>query len=383
MAQNATYLDYNAGAPPRPQMLSVMGEVLERQGNASSVHGSGRLARQTVETARSQVAALAGAESSAVVFTSGGTEANNTALAGYAPSRVIVSAIEHDSVYRAVPGAIETAVTSQGRIDLDGLRKTLSRASGGEKGPLLVAVMLANNETGVLQPIEDVVALAREFGANIHCDAVQAAGRVALDIGRLGVDSLSLSAHKLGGPQGVGAHVLGKGISSGNGYTPLLRGGGQERGLRAGTENVAAIAGFGKAAELAIGDLGDMSRIESLRDGLEIRVKECAPGVEIFGAGAARLANTSCFALPKVSGETQVMALDLAGVAISAGAACSSGRVEPSRVLGAMGVAEEMAAGAIRVSLGWDSKKQDIDTFIENWRRLVPTSRTTGNAAAA
>jgi len=384
MVQNATYLDYNSGAPPRPQVLSVMGEVLGRGGNASSVHGYGRLARQSVETARRQVAVLAGADPSAVVFTSGGTEANNTALAGYAPSRVIVSAVEHDSVYRAVPGALETAVTSQGRVDLDSLRQILSRASGKEKGPLLVAVMLANNETGILQPMEDVVALAREFGAKIHCDAVQAAGRMVLDIKALGVDSLSLSAHKLGGPQGVGALVLAKTAVSGrDGYVPLLRGGGQERGLRAGTENVAAIAGFGKAAELAIGDLGDMSGIESLRDGLETRVRECAPRVEIFGAGVARLANTSCFALPNVSGETQVMALDLAGVAISAGAACSSGRVEPSRVLRAMGVAEETAVGAIRVSLGWNSKKQDIDIFIENWRHLVPTSKATGNAAAA
>jgi len=384
MAQNATYLDYNSGAPPRPQVLSVMGEVLERGGNASSVHGYGRRARQSVETARRQVAALVGADPSAVVFTSGGTEANNTALAGYAPLQVIVSQIEHDSVYRAVPGALEVAVTSQGRVDLDSLREILSTVSGKEKNPLLVAVMLANNETGILQPMEEIVALVREFGAKIHCDAVQAAGRMALDIGSLGVDSLSLSAHKLGGPQGVGALVLAKTAVSGkDGYVPLLRGGGQERGLRAGTENVAAIAGFGKAAELAIGDLGDISRIESLRDGLEKCVKECAPRIEIFGAGTARLANTSCFALPNVSGETQVMALDLAGVAISAGAACSSGRVEPSRVLRAMGVAEETAVGAIRVSLGWNSKKQDIDTFIENWRHLVPTSKATGNAAAA
>lgn len=352
------YLDHNATSPLRPSALDAMVEALRAGGNPSAVHSSGRKARSFVETARRRVAAMVGCLPSEVVFTSGGTEANNLTLHGSGRRSVLASAVEHDSVLKASPDAEIIPVDGEGVIDLGALEQTLARAAE----PALVSVMLANNETGVVQPIGEVVRLARLAGALVHCDAVQAAGKLAFDIHGLGVDYLSISAHKLGGPTGVGALVM----RSGAPLASDRRGGGQEAKRRAGTENVAGIAGFGAAAEAAQTDLS----MAPLRDRLEATLLRLAPGARVFGAGARRLDNTSCISMPGVKAETQVMALDLAGVCVSAGAACSSGKVQRSAVLEAMGVGPAEAASAIRISLGWNSEADDIDRLIAAWRDL-------------
>jgi cysteine desulfurase len=344
-------------------VAAAVAQALTLTGNASSVHGFGRRARACLEDAREAVAALVNAPPSAVVFTSGGTEANNLALRGITQNerRVLVSAGEHPSVLNAVDGAVRVPLGADGVIDLARLAEMLA----GDPRPALVSVMLANNETGVIQPLEAVVDLARRHGALVHCDAVQAAGKIAVDMAGLGVDALSLSAHKIGGPQGVGALIAGETLA----LTPLLRGGGQERRRRAGTENLPGIAGFGAAAELAGAAIDDGARLAAMRDGLEARLHELAPEVLVIGASAPRLPNTSCIALPGLAAETLVMGLDLAGVAISAGSACSSGKVAPSDVLRAMGLAEIKAA-AIRISLGWDSSPADVDHFLQAWGEI-------------
>ena len=358
-----TYLDYNASAAIRPQAAAAVAHALTLTGNASSVHGFGRRARACLEDAREAVAALVNALPSAVVFTSGGTEANNLALRGLAQEgrRVLVSAGEHPSVLGAVDDAAQVPLGPDGVIDLARLEERLA----SDTRPALVSVMLANNETGVIQPLDAVVALARRHGALVHCDAVQAVGKIAVDMTGLGVDALSVSAHKIGGPQGVGALVAAESLV----LAPLLRGGGQERRRRAGTENLPGIAGFGAAAALAVADLdvspGDSPRIAAMRDDLERRLREFAPEVTVVGAEAPRLPNTSCVAVPGLTAETLVMGLDLAGVAVSAGSACSSGKVAPSHVLSAMGLAEAVVAAAIRVSFGWASTSADVDHFIE------------------
>ena len=341
-----------------------MVEVLRAGGNPSSVHAAGRKARAAVETARRRVAALVGALPVEIVFTSGGTEANNLALSGAGRRRVLVSAVEHDSVLRAVPGAEIVGVDGNGVVDLAGLERALA-ASGAE--PALVSVMLANNETGVLQPIADVVRLARAAGALVHCDAVQAAGKVPVDVHGLGVDYLSLSAHKLGGPTGVGALV----VRDGAPFATDRRGGGQESNRRAGTENVAGIAGFGAAAQEAAGCAPDLAgRLAGWRDRIELSLVQIAPRARVFGVDAGRVGNTSCLSMPGVPAETQVMAFDLAGVYSGAGAACSSGKVQRSAFLAAMGVPAEEAATAIRISLGWNTEPADIERLIAAWRDL-------------
>ena len=360
---HAVYLDYNATAPIRPEAAEALSAALALSGNPSSVHRFGREARRLIEEAREAVAALAGAAAARVVFTSGGTEANNLALRGAGLERTFVSAGEHPSILDAVPSARRVALCSDGRIDLDALDSAL----GDGTGRALVSVMLANNETGVIQPLRAVAELAHERGALLHCDAVQAAGKIPLDMAELGIDLMSLSAHKLGGPAGVGALLLGEGVT----IAPLLRGGGQERRQRAGTENLPGIAGFGAAATAAAERLlEEAPRLGALRDRLEAGVKALAPSAEIFGAAVPRLPNTVCLTMPGVPAETQVMALDLAGVAVSAGSACSSGKVEASHVLRAMGVSDERAATAIRVSLGWRSTAEDVERFLAAWARL-------------
>ena len=357
------YLDYNASVPIRPEARAAAVAALELGGNPSSVHGFGRAARRVLEDARERVAAAIGAPAQDVVFTSGATEANNLALVGIAHGRVLVSAIEHDSLRSVLP-AIETVpVTPAGTVDLDALAAMLA----ANATPALVSIMLANNETGVLQPVAEAAELAHRHGALLHCDAVQAVGRIPVDVDELGADLLSLSAHKLGGPAGVGALYIRDGVE----LQPALTGGGQERGRRAGTENLAGVAGFGAAAEIACGDLGDMVRVAALRDGLEAGLRAARPDALFFGANAPRLANTCCVALPGVPAENQVMALDLAGIAVSAGSACSSGKLRPSAVLRAMGVPPDIAASAIRVSLGWQSAAADIDRFVAAWRGLT------------
>ena len=356
------YLDYNAGAPVRPVAAQAVAAALAAGGNASSVHGPGRSARRTIEDAREAVAALVGAMPEAVVFTSGGTEANDLALHGTGRTRIIVGATEHVSVLEAVPDAAVAPVDSDGMIALDTLESMLAASDAAA----LVSVMLANNETGVIQPLAEVARRAHAHGALVHCDAIQAAGKVPVSMAALGTDLLTLSAHKIGGPQGAGALV----VAAPADLAPRLRGGGQERRRRAGTENVPGIAGFGAAAEAARADSRECVRLAALRDRLEAGVRALAPLAVIFGAGVARLPNTSCLAMPGVASEVQVMALDLAGVALSAGAACSSGKVQRSHVLDAMGVAPALAECAIRASLGWASRAEDVERFLAAWGRL-------------
>ncbi|MFM9844717.1 MAG: cysteine desulfurase family protein [Dongiaceae bacterium] len=357
------YLDYNATAPLRPAATEAMARAQGLTGNPSSVHSFGRQARAALETAREQVAALAGAKPAQLVFTSGGTEANNLALAGSGRTRILVSMIEHDSVLAAAPESEHVPVTAAGVVDLVALERLLQ----ADKRPALVCVMLANNETGIIQPLAEVVAIAHRAGALVHCDAVQAAGKLPLDFVALGVDLMSLSAHKYGGPKGAGALIVADTVP----FTALLRGGGQERGRRAGTENVAAIAGFGAAAVAARRDLSHLESIAEMRDRLERDAAADLAATRIIGLGAPRLANTSCLALPGVPAETLVMALDLAGVAVSAGSACSSGKVKPSHVLTAMGLGAEIAGSAIRVSLGWASKPADVERFLAVWNEFA------------
>ena len=357
----AVYLDHNATAPVRPEAVEAVARALSVVGNPSSVHGFGRAARRLVEEARERVAALAGAGPEDVVFTGGGSEANNLALGGCGRGRILASAVEHDSVLDA-DAAVETVpVDADGVIDLDVLDTRLAL----EDAPALVSVMLANNETGTIQPLAGVVKVARRHNALVHCDAVQAAGRMALSFSGLGVDMLTLSAHKMGGPQGMGALVVGPGVT----LKALVRGGGQERGRRAGTESVPLIAGFGAAA-LAVGGPEEGPRLARLRDGLEERLARLTPTSRLLGRGAPRLPNTSCIAMPGVASETLVMALDLAGIAVSAGSACSSGKVRPSHVLRAMGLGEAEAGSAIRVSLGWTTTDADVERFVEAWAEI-------------
>ena len=361
-----TYLDYNASAPLRPEAAAAMRAALEICGNPSSVHRHGRLARRLLEDAREQVARLAGADPAQVVLTSGATEANNLALAGPAAAHRLASAVEHDSVLAAAP--LETVpVDRHGVIDLEALAARLAAAPR----PALLSLMLANNETGVLQPVAAAAAVARRHGALVHCDAVQAAGRLPLDMAALGVDLLSLSAHKLGGPPGVGALIAGERVM----LAPLLRGGGQERGRRAGTENLPGIAGFGAAAAAARASVDGAAAQAAWRDRLEAAVAARRPDAVILGAGAPRLPNTSCIGLPGLAAETQLMTLDLAGVSVGAGAACSSGRLRPSHVLRAMGADEALAGSAIRISLGWASEPADLDRLLAAWLAMADRVR--------
>jgi cysteine desulfurase len=347
--------------------------ALDVVGNPSSVHAEGRHARSVLETAREQVARLVNAKPSEIVFTSGATEANNWVLAaGW--SEIAVSGAEHDSVL--VParanGArlIELPVTRDGVACVEDLVTKIAPAGASANGGSLVCLQIANNETGVIQPVAEVAELARSLGLRIHADAVQGLGRVPIDMQALDVDFLSLSSHKIGGPKGVGALVVCDGVE----LRPLIVGGGQERRLRAGTENVAAVAGFGTAAECALRDLSSVARIRNLRDRLEAGVLRITPNAVIVGRGSPRLPNTSCIALAGASAETLVIKLDLAGVAVSAGAACSSGKVGESRVLKAMGLEPELSQSAIRVSLGSETDEKDIEAFVSAWSAIAAAS---------
>ncbi len=359
----STYLDYNATAPLRPQALAAMTTALESCGNPSSVHHLGRRARAIIERARAEVAALVGASPDQVIFTSGGTEANNLALAGIPAKTILTSAVEHDSVLAAAPAAIRLPVDHDGVLSLQALNAALEQATP----PSLVSVMFANNETGVIQPIARIADCVHAHGGVLHCDAVQAIGRRPVDMRALGIDYLTLSAHKIGGPAGVGALV----VAASAEITPQMRGGGQERQRRAGTENVAGIAALGAVATVAAREATNTTRLSDLRGDLERRVRTHVPASQVYGAGADRLPNTSCIGLPGVSGEVQVINLDLAGVAVSAGAACSSGKVAPSHVLQAMGASREAAASAIRVSMGWATTAGDIDWFVDTWTEMA------------
>jgi cysteine desulfurase len=380
------YFDWNATAPLRREARGAMLVALDAVGNPSSVHAEGRSARRLIEEARAEVAALVGGEPRNVTFTSGGTEANMLALtpavrAGGAPcARLLLSAIEHPSVLaggRFAPAAAERLpVTADGTIDLAALELRLA----ADKGPALVSLMLANNETGVVQTVSEAARLVHEAGGILHVDAVQAAGRIPCDINALGADLLTVSGHKIGAPKGVGALVRRAGIL----LTALVTGGGQERGLRAGTENVAAVAGFGAAAAVARRDVaGAGARMAHLRARLEGKLAAASPEVVIFGAGVERLPNTTLFAVPGVRAETAVIAFDLEGVAVSSGAACSSGKVQPSHVLAAMGVPSTLAQGAIRVSLGPETTESAVDCLIDAWIKVSGALLKTRQGIAA
>lgn len=359
------YLDYNATAPIRPQALEACRAAMVRPHNASSVHSYGREARKIIEDARIQVAALCGVPAGQIIFNSGATEGNNTVLKFFSGERVLVSAIEHPSVLEAAPQAEKIAVTKDGVIDLGALETFLKN----KPKAALVSIMLVNNETGAIQPVAEAARMAKNYGALVHCDAVQAAGRIPINMNELGIDFLTLSAHKIGGPQGVGALIMGI-----CGITPRwLDGGGQEKKARAGTENVAGIAGFGEAAQCAANGLADpssMHQIQEWRDKLENALLETSANIVIHSRNTPRVANTSLFSLPGVSSETLLMAFDLEGIALSNGSACASGSVRPSPVLKAMNVPDDIAAGTLRVSMGWNTKESDIDRFLEIWSKI-------------
>jgi len=373
-----TYLDWNASTPLRPQAREAFHAALGLSGNPSSVHGEGRVARNAIEQAREQVAALAGADARNVIFTSGGTEANALALSPSVQTaddkrpfeRLLVSAIEHPSVLaggRFDPARVEQVpANADGAIDLMALAQRLEALAGQR---VLVSLMAANNETGVIQPVREAADIVHRHGGMLHADAVQAAGRIALDIAALGADLLTLSAHKIGGAKGAGALIKrSEGIHFAD---PLIRGGGQERGSRAGTENVAAIAAFGAAAAaMTANSATEIAQMMRLRDRLESSLRTATPEAVIFGADAARLPNTTLVAIPGAKAETLVIAFDLDGVAVSSGSACSSGKVAPSHVLAAMGVEPALARGAIRVSTGPATTEAEIDRFLNVWQTL-------------
>jgi cysteine desulfurase len=379
--QERTYLDWNATAPLRVQAREAMLAALDFAGNPSSIHAEGRAARTVIEQARDEVANLLGAEPKNVTFTSGGTEANMLALS---PSlerggrkgsdRLLVSAIEHPSVRHggrfSAQSVEEIPVDWRGQLDLAALAERLATlAKAGVRAPL-VSLMLANNETGIVQPVAAAADLVHEQGGFLHVDAVQGAGKVSCNIKALKADLLTVSAHKLGGPKGVGALV--RADESLHIPDSLIRGGGQERGLRGGTENVAGIAGFGAAAVAAAAGLdGETVRMRALRDRFELGLRQKAKDAVIFGADVERLPNTTLFAIPGVKAETAIIALDLEGIAVSSGAACSSGKVQASHVLSAMAVEPTLARGAIRVSVGYGTTESDIDRCLDAWIRVL------------
>jgi cysteine desulfurase len=379
MAATRAYLDHNATSPLRPAAHAAMSAALAAGGNASSVHAEGRAARARIETARGQIAHALGASPSCVTFTSGATEANALALSPAmeigGQSRMfdvlLVSSVEHPSVRaggKFPADKIELIpVNGEGLIDIDALEKTLAaHRKAGRR--MLVSVMAANNETGVLQPLAGIALAVHEAGGMLHCDAVQIAGKLSFDLEASGVDLISISSHKLGGPQGAGALIV---RNEDIRVPPGLRGGGQEGGRRAGTENVAAIAGFGAAIDEAESKLArEIVRQRKLRDMIERGIRDVAPEAVILAERTERLPNTICFAVPGIAAETAVIAFDLDGVALSAGAACSSGKVGSSETLKAMGVSPEIAKGAMRLSIGWDTNEDRISRFLEVWKRV-------------
>jgi cysteine desulfurase len=370
------YLDWNATTPLRHEAREAMAAAWGLCGNPSSVHAEGRQARRLVEEARAMIAGSIGALPRNVIFASGGTEANALALtpglrrgSGLPAGRLLVSAIEHASVLAggrfAAQATGAVGVTRAGLLDLDRLRAMLD---GGP--PALVSVMLANNETGAVQPVAEAGEIVHAAGGLLHVDAIQAFGKISCDINMMNADLVTLSAHKIGGPKGIGAVILAEGVL---GLEPLLRGGGQELGRRAGTENVAGIAGFGAAVKATMGALAaDAIRLESLRNRLERGLRQI-PDVIVFSDDVPRLPNTTLFTVPGLKAETAVIGFDLEGIAVSSGSACSSGKVQPSHVLEAMGFGPKLAQGAVRLSLGWSTSEGDVDRCLEAWRKLSGT----------
>ena len=362
------YLDHNATAPVRPEVAAAVAGAMAVVGNASSVHAEGRSAHGRVEAAREAVRALVNGPANGVIFTSGGTEAIHFALNGAAKriTRIFVSAIEHAAVVanaEATGLPVETVpATADGLVDLEWLKARLRTWNADRDGVFLTCLMAANNETGVIQPIGDAANIVHDAGGLLFVDAAQAAGKIPVNFVMSGADMMSLTGHKFGGPLGVGALVVQPNLP----LEPVFRGGGHELNRRAGTTNAPAIVGFGVSCELASQSLARAGEIAALRDRIEREV--IAAGGRVWGAGAERLPGTLCFSAPGFSAETQLMALDLAGVAVSSGSACSSGKVKASHVLAAMGASEDEAKSAVRVSLGWNSTDKDADAFIQSWR---------------
>jgi cysteine desulfurase len=367
------YFDHNATAPLRPEAAAAVDDALSLCGNPSSVHAAGREARRAIEDARDRIAALVGADRANVVLTSGGTEANNLALRGLPFARILVGATEHDSVLAAADGTDSVPVDENGVTRLDELERMLDMGDG----PALVSIMHGNNETGVIQPVADIAALCRSRGALFHCDAVQTAGKLLVSMEALGADMISLSGHKLGGPQGAGALILGRDLD----LRAILRGGGQERQRRGGTENLIGIVGFGAAAEAAMRDLPEEAGLAALRDEMEAAIRTIDPAVRIYGAGTERLPNTSCLSMAGTPSEIQVMAFDLEGICVSAGAACSSGKIHASHVLRAMGVDAAEARTAIRISFGRHNDSAQVRRFVAAWGRLHERRQSMASAA--
>jgi cysteine desulfurase len=355
------YLDANASEPLRPEARAAVLAAMQVTGNPSSVHAAGRSARRILEDARESLAARFGGLPQNLVFTSGGTEADALAIHALgAGRRIVVGATEHEAVRTAAVDAVTLPVDADGVADLAALETLLA-----DRTPALVCLMLANNETGTVQPIAEAAAICRRHGALLHVDAVQAAGRMRARLSELGAHSMVLSSHKLGGPPGAGALLLAPEVT---GIAPLIAGGGQERGRRGGTPPLPAIAGFAAAAEVAT----DASNMAPLRDAIEAAA--IGAGALVCGSGATRLANTTCLALPGVRADAQVIALDLDGIAVSAGAACSSGKVAASHVLAAMGLGP-LAGQAIRVSLPWNAAWDSVAAFIPAYQRMADRLR--------
>lgn len=378
--QTRAYLDHNATSPLRPEVAAAMTRAFDLVGNPSSVHAEGRAARAAIESARDQVARLVGAKSKNVIFTSGGTEAANMVLSPSfrrlgerGSTTLLLGATEHPcglNGHRFAPADVEIVpVDAQGIVDLTWLASRLKEPGDGR---ILASIQLANNETGIIQPIAEVARLVHAEGGLLHVDAVQAAGKLAIDIAALGADAVTLSAHKMGGPKGAGAVILAS--DQFEIADRLIRGGGQERGHRAGTENVAAIAGFGEAAAIAARSLDEEAgRLRLLRDEAERALRRLAPDAVIIAEQSSRLPNTFAFAIPGLKAETALIGFDLQGIALSSGSACSSGKVRRSHVLAAMGVDPALADGVLRVSLGWTSTKEHVARFAETCERVVDT----------
>lgn len=363
MKKAPIYLDYNAAMPLRPQALKEMQDILSLTGNPSSIHRFGHTLAMRIETARHQIAACLNAMPAEIIFTSGGTEANNLVLQSHHKNGydILVSAVEHDSVLKSLENVDIIPVDHQGIVDLDALAKILTQKTK----PTLVSVMLANNETGVIQPLKDIIAMAHHYNALVHTDAAQAVGRIECNFKNLDVDFMTLSSLKVGGPAGVGALIAREKLS----LTPLLMGGGQERGKRAGTPNTAGICGFAAAIMEAAQE--DWSLCQILRDELERSLLHLTPEAYIFGQQSPRLPNTICISLPHNRSDKYVLMYDLEGIAISAGSACSSGKIKSSHVLKAMQASEVYINSAIRVSLGLQTTKVEIEEFCRIWQDIA------------